>query len=461
MATVSSTSSGSGLLDVNGLVTQLVAAERAPLDKRLARIDTKLTTQFTALSQLKGSLSTFQNALSGLKDAGTYVSRSVAVSDTSLFSATASSTAGVGSYDIEVLQLAKSAQVGSAAFAGGSTSVVGTGTLMLYQGSNAFTVTIDSSNNTLAGIRDAINAATTNTGVQATLLTGTSGSKLVLTGSQTGAANAIKVTANGGDGGLSQLVYDPPNPSGLSLIQAAQDASIKVSGFAATSATNTFTSAIDGVTLNLAKAAPGTTTTLGIANDTGTVTNRVNSFVSAFNVVAKQIAALRSYDSSTQKAGPMLGDALLTGIEVQLRRVLSAPVTGANGSYTTLASLGITTGSDGTLSVNATKFQAAQATGNSIVSGVLGGSDGVATKLSTYLDTQLAATGQIAARNDSIAAQRKSLTAQADAINARMTVIQARYQKQFSSLDSLLTKMQGTSDYLSKQLASLSTSTGK
>lgn len=461
MATVSSTSSGSGLLDVNGLVTQLVAAERAPLDKRLTRIDTKLTTQFTALSQLKGSLSTFQNALSGLKDAGSYVSRSVSVGDTTLFNATATSTAGVGSYDVEVLQLAKAAQVGSAAFAGGSTSVVGTGTLMLQLGSNAFTVTIDSSNNTLAGIRDAINAATTNTGVQATLLTGTSGSKLVLTGAQTGVANTLKVTTNGGDGGLAQLVYDPPNPSGLSLIQAAQDASIKVSGFAATSATNTFTTAIDGVTLNLLKAAPGTTATLGVANDTGTVTNRVNSFVSAFNAVAKQIASLRAYDAASQKAGPMLGDALLTGIEAQLRRVLSAPVTGANGSYTTLASLGITTGTDGTLSVNATKLQTALAAGSTMVSGVLGGANGVATKLSTYLDSQLATSGQIAARTDSIAAQRKTLNAQAEAINVRMALVQARYQKQFGSLDTLLTKMQGTSDYLTKQLASLSTSSSK
>jgi flagellar hook-associated protein 2 len=157
----------------------------------------------------------------------------------------------------------------------------------------------------------------------------------------------------------------------------------------------------------------------------------------------------------------MLGDALLTGIEAQLRRVLSAPVTGANGSYTTLASLGITTGTDGTLSVNATKLQTALAAGSTMVSGVLGGANGVATKLSTYLDSQLATSGQIAARTDSIAAQRKTLNAQAEAINVRMALVQARYQKQFGSLDTLLTKMQGTSDYLTKQLASLSASSSK
>lgn len=459
MATgISGTSTGSTGLDVASLVTQLVAAERAPDDKRLTRADAKLTTQLTAVSQLKGGLSAFQGALASLKDVSSYIVRNVALSDTSSLSASASSAAAQGGYDVEVLQLAKAAQLGSAAFAGGSTSVVGTGTLLISMGSNGFTVNIDSSNNTLAGIRDAINAATTNTGVQATLLTGTAGSKLVLTGSQTGATNAITVSVNGGDGGLSQLSYSPSTPltNGLSVIQAAQDASIKVSGFAVTSATNTVTNAIDGVTLNLLKATPGTTTNVSVSNDTGTVQSRINGFVSAFNTLEKQIASLRAYDPATQKAGPMLGDAMLNGIEAQLRRILSAPVAGANGSYTTLASLGITSGLDGTLSVDATKLQKALAAGTTMVSGVFGGPNGVATKLSEYLTAQLANTGQIAARNDSISRQQKSLQAQKDALNARMAVIQSRYQTQFSALDTMLQKMQSTSSYLAQQLSNLS-----
>lgn len=459
MATsVSGTSAGSTGLDVASLVTQLVAAERAPDDKRLTRADAKLTTQLTAVSQLKGGLSAFQSALTSLKDASSYIVRNVALSDTASLSASASSAAAQGGYDVEVIQLAKAAQLGSGAFAGGSTSVVGTGTLLISMGSNGFTVNVDSSNNTLAGIRDAINTATTNTGVQATLLTGTAGSKLVLTGSQTGGTNAITVSASGGDGGLSQLSYSPSTPltNGLSVIQAAQDASIKVSGFAVASATNTVTTAIDGVTLNLIKATPGTTTTVSVSNDTGTVQSRISNFVSAFNTLEKQIASLRAYDPATQKAGPMLGDAMLNGIEAQLRRILSAPVAGANGNYTTLTSLGITSGLDGTLSIDATKLQKALAAGTTMVSGVFGGPNGVATKLSDYLTAQLASTGQIAARNDSISRQQKSLLAQKDALNARMAVIQSRYQTQFSALDTMLQKMQSTSSYLAQQLSNLS-----
>jgi flagellar hook-associated protein 2 len=460
MAAITSTGVGSGL-DVNGLVTQLVAAERAAQDKRLTRIDTQLTTEFTALSQLKGSLGGFQAALSGLKDASTLIGRKASLSDSTNLTASAASTATAGVYDVEVVQLAKAAQLGSIAFTGGPTTVVGTGTLTLAQGSDAFTVTIDSTNNTLAGIRDAINASVNNTGIRATILTGVDGSRLILSGSKTGASNALKVNQSGGDGGLNQLVYDPPatngNLSALTSIITAQDAIVNISGFPVHSATNTVDKAIDGVTLNLLKQAPGTLVTLTVANDDAAVASKVNGFVSAYNALAKQVATLRSYNADTKASGPMLGDAMLLNIEGQLRRIISSPVTGATPPYTTLANLGITSSLDGTLSVDATKLQTALTTNSASVSSVFGSTNGVATKLSAFIDLHLSSSGDITARNDGIAAQRKDLTKAQEALNARMAVIQARYQKQFNALDSLLTKMQSTSSYLTQQLASSTT----
>jgi len=145
MATLTSTGVGSGL-DVNGLVTQLVAADRAPQDARLTRIDTKLTTEFTALSQLKGSMASFQSALTSLKDASTLLTRSASLSDDTNLSASAGSSAVAGTYDVEVVQLAKAGQLNSAPLAGGPTTVVGTGTLTLSMGAKSFDVTIDSRN---------------------------------------------------------------------------------------------------------------------------------------------------------------------------------------------------------------------------------------------------------------------------------------------------------------------------
>ncbi len=149
MATITSSGIGSGL-DINSLVSQLVAAERAPQDARLASIDTKLTTEFTALSQLKGAMSAFQSALAGLKDANTLIARKATVSDDKNVAVTAASNAVAGTYSVEVEQLATASQLKTAPFLGGPTSIVGTGELMLSLGSNAFTVTIDSTNNTLA-----------------------------------------------------------------------------------------------------------------------------------------------------------------------------------------------------------------------------------------------------------------------------------------------------------------------
>src|ERR687888_1028191 len=128
----------SGLnLDVQGLASQLVAADRAPMDARLTRQEQSLTVQMSGLGTLKGALSTFQSALSSLKTVSAFAVRSASVADTDYYTATASSGSAPGSYDIEVLDLAKAHQLASGAFAAADT-VVGTGTLTIGQGSNSF-----------------------------------------------------------------------------------------------------------------------------------------------------------------------------------------------------------------------------------------------------------------------------------------------------------------------------------
>lgn len=460
MATITSSGVGSGL-DVNSLVSQLVAAERAPQEARLARIDTKLTTEFTALSQLKGSMSLFQSALSGLKDASTLIARQATLSDDKNVAATAASNAVAGTYSVEVEKLATASQLKSAPFLSGPSSVVGTGVLTLSLGSAAFTVTIDSTNNTLTGIRDAINKSAANTGVHAAVLTGVTGSYLVVTGDKTGAVNKVAVAQSGGDGGLAALVHDPQSPGTSALTGTdAGDAIVHISSVEVHSATNTISDAIDGVTLTLKKEALGTVDTLTVANDDSAVQGKVNAFVTAYNALATQIASLRSYDAATAKAGPLLGDAMLLNIEAQLRRSVSSPVAGAAEPYNTLANVGVAFGTDGKLALDATRFQAAMAANSTAVGALFGSANGVAKQLDGFLETQLSSAGGIATRNAGIDAQRKDLNKRAEALELRMIAVQARYQKQFSALDSLLSRMQSTSSYLTQQL-SQSTSLAK
>jgi flagellar hook-associated protein 2 len=454
MASISSSGIGSGL-DVNALVSQLVAAERAPQESRLTRTDFKLTTELTAVSQLKGAMGTFQSALSALKTVSSLTARKASVSSDTYFAASASGTAAAGAYNVEVVQLAKAAQLTSAPVVGGPTAVIGTGALTLSLAGASFAVAIDSSNNTLAGIRDAINGATDNTGVRATIISGVGGSRLILTGDKTGAANEVRVTQAGGDGGLATLVYDPPNPSALTPVAGvvAQDAIVNIAGIEVRSASNVVDTAIDGVTLTLKKQEPGTISTLTVAQDDAAVQTKVTEFVNAFNALAKQIATLRSYDASTGKGGPLLGDAMLRGIETQLRRIISSPVPENTSAYNTLSSVGVTVGADGNLALNATKFAAAMNANTAAVGQLFGATRGVANQLNEFLDAQLSPTGVMSSRTKNVDTRRKDLNAQKAALEVRMASFQARYQKQFTALDSLLSQMQSTSTYLTQQLA--------
>jgi len=454
MATLSANGVGSGL-DVNSLVTQLVAADRAGPDARIARQETSLTVQLSGIGTLKGALSAFSTAVNPLKDATAFSARTVSVGNEDVLTATVDKTAATGNYGVEVVALAQAHQLASTAYLAGSSAVVGTGTLLISQGASSFNVLIDSSNNTLAGIRDAINKASGNTGVQATLINEAGGTRLVLSSTQTGAASAITVAQSGGDGGLSALVYDPNGTKNLTELRAAQDSHIKVAGFDHYSTTNTVSDAIDGVTLNLKSALPGTTVSVGIANDQATIVNRVQTFVAEYNKLQKAFAGLRSFDSNTGKTGPLFGDALLRQNEDQVRQDLSNPVAGLTGNYTTLASIGVTKQIDGTLSLDTTKLTAALNNGNGAVAAIFGSDNGIAARLSRHIDAQLASGATFDFRNQSLQKGLKDVATKKADLDTRMAAAQARYQKQYSALDSMLANLQHTSNFLTTQLANL------
>jgi flagellar hook-associated protein 2 len=447
-------------LDVSGLVTRLVAAERAPYDNRIAGSEARLTTEFSAVAQLKGAMSSLQSALGTLKSATDFQIRSVTLGDDEHFAATTTAEAVPGSYQVEVRQLAKAAQLGSAAIVGGATALSGTGTLNISLGATSFTVTLTDPAATLADLRDAINEAGHNPGVSAALVTDINGTHLVLGSALTGAANSLRVTASGGNGDLARFAYDPPGTTAMTELTAPQDSIVVVSGYEIHDPDLNIEGAIEGVTLALKQAQAGTTTAMTVAIDNAGIRDKVGRFVSAFNVLANQISKLRSYNAETKAAGPLLGDAMLRSIESRISRLISDPVSGLGSSpYTTLASMGITREANGTLKLDATKFDAAVANEPGAVGRLFSSDNGVAIRMGAFIDGRLADDGEIAARDATIAARRKDIDKQKQTLEARMQVFQARYLKQFNALDSLLTQMQSTSSYLTQQLASISRST--
>lgn len=446
---------GGSQIDVHSLVSQLIAAERAPMDAQVARETERVTTQISAVGTLMGAMSTFRTALSSLKTVDAFSTRQATSGADSVFTATAGAKAVPGTYDVEVVQLATAQQLSSNAFVDGATQTVGTGTLSVSLGDASFSVTIDETNSTLAGIRDAINAASGNPGVRATLVHGTDGSRLVLSSALTGSANTIEVAQSGGDGGLAGLVYSATETSNYTQIAAAQDAIVNIANAQSSSATNVIHDAIDGVTLNLAGVSEGGPTRLTVGYDTASVTTRINAFVTAYNTLMTQISKLRSYDAVTQTAGPMIGDSLLSGIESQMRRVISEPVAGGSEVYRTLASVGITTQADGKLAVDGAKLQDALTNDFAAVGHLFGSERGVGARLFAQAEDRLKFDGALETRSKALVERQNDIQDRQDAIELRMAAKRQAYLLQFTRLDTLLSQLQVTSSYLSQQIESL------
>jgi flagellar hook-associated protein 2 len=192
--------------------------------------------------------------------------------------------------------------------------------------------------------------------------------------------------------------------------------------------------------------------TLTIANDTAATVGRVKAFVDGFNALAKQISSLRSFEPTTKKAGPLLGDAMLRAVEGELRGKISDPVAGTTGSYQTLASVGITTEKDGTLKLDNAKLTAAMTANFDGVARLFGSESGVAARLANALTPRLASDAELDVRTKRLNQKSLALQKEQAALDARMLKVEARYRAQFTALDGLLSKMQSTSSYLTQQL---------
>jgi flagellar hook-associated protein 2 len=431
-----------GTLDVQSLVSQLVAAERGPQDARLAAAKGRINVTLSALGTFKGGLSALQAAVNAIKGGSSAIGKlTTTVSKDGYFTASASGDAVAGRYEVEVVSLAKAHKIASTTFASGASSVVGDGTIDIEVGGQDFDVTLASPANTLADLRDAINSAEDNSGVTATLLTEDGGTRLILTSDTAGTTHQVTVTTS---------LFT------TAQVQPAGDAQIKIDDFTYTGSSNTITGALEGVTLDLAKAEPGTRLTLDVSADRSGASTAIQDLVRAYNAVVGVVKKQASYDAATKTGGPLMGDVAVRTSMQQIRSILGGEH--GTGAYTMLSQLGISTQTDGTLSVDAGKLDAALAKNPDAVRNLFSGTDRVADKLAAVLDGFLGSDGRIGAQTDQLQKRLDQIADQTDALDHRMELIQARYLKQFTALDALLGQMQSTSNYLTQQLASLPSS---
>lgn len=374
---VSSMGLGSGM-DINGLVTKLVDAERAPATKRLDRQELAVQSKITSFGTFKSALSSFRTSLGGLLSAGSFSQVGTTSSDPTVVTASAASNADIASYRLEVKQLAQTHAVASTVY-NTPNDAIGTGALTIkfgtYQtvaGNTTFsqnankgtlTLSIDSSNNSLNGIRDAINKA--NAGVSAAVVYSGTGYQLVLNSTEGGAKNALQIN------GIAALKYnaDTVNDT-LTQTQAAQDAKVSINGLEVSSTTNTISTALKGVTLNLQKAQPGSTVTVGVSQGNENITKSLESFVKAYNDLAAVVKEVSTYDPSKKTQSALLGDSAVLGAMAMVRSELSRSVDGLSGSIKRLTDVGLRTQADGTLSLNSSQLNAALAKDRNAVAAI-------------------------------------------------------------------------------------------
>lgn len=453
--TLSAAGVGSGL-DVNTLVSQLVAAKKTPLQNQIDSQKSTAQTQLSAIGQVSSALTALQSALTSLTSGTAFGSHTVSTGDKTILTAAATTSNGAavnGSYNVAVTQLATAMKASSGAFADANTKV-GTGTLTVTVGDKSMNVAIDNSVSSLASIRDKINKASDNPGVTATIVTGTDGAHLVLRSSKTGEDNGFTVSSSGGDGGLAALNYDPSAASGngFTVVDKAQNALYTIDGMAGSSDSNAVT-AIDGLTISLLTTG---STTVNVTSDMSTATSAVNTFVSAYNSFATLYKNLTAYDKTSGSAGALIGDATLNSIKSTLTGVLSGA---ANG--TSLSQLGVSFQLDGTLKVDSDKLTAALGSDGGQVKALFGGDKGLGAALKTPLNSWIGSTGILVTRSTNLNKQITDLADQQTDLDNRMDALTKRYTTQFTALDTMLTKLNNTSSYLTQQFDAMSNANKK
>ena len=436
MGISSSVGVGTGL-NLTSLVNQLVAAEGQPVYTALDKREKLATASVSALGSIKSALSTFNDALKSLNSTSNLASLQATVADSSRLTATASASAVPGNYSMEVQSLAAPASLTtSASNASAALDSSGNGYLQIAPRSGAAWHLSIAATDTLANVRDKINSASDNPGITATVINADNGAHLVLTSTKIGTAGSFSITSS---------LWPDASADGT-------DATLLVNGQSITRSSNTISDAIDGVTLNLLKTTDsGSSTTLQVANDTSALQTKLNSVVTAYNKLQTLLKNQSSgYDSTDPSKTPLIGDAMVQALSRSLRTSFTGPGASATQDFKVAANFGLSVDRYGVMSLDTSKLSTAMANGGTLkLDKLLNASDGVVTRLNSYIKPYLDFNGNIDARTRSLNDQLKKISTSRTEQDDRLTKLQSNLSRQFQAMDSLVAGYNSTTSYLS------------
>ncbi|MGV8958948.1 MAG: flagellar filament capping protein FliD [Stenotrophomonas sp.] len=449
---------GSGL-DISGMVSSLVAADRRPADNALNLQQSKAKMQLSAIGTVKSAFDTLSTALKALKAPAAFDARTFNASKSGtdeILTATGTNAAANGSHVIVVDELA-TAHKWIADTAVPKEKTFGAGTLSLSVGTGDKQKTLEieiEADDTLTTIRSKIEKAGRSEGVQATLITSGDNQYLSISQEKSGAANAIRLSYTGDNAELAALA------GSLSERTPAADAKLTIDGVAVTSSENTVTDAVPGLTLTLKKKGESTVT---ITTDAGAARKVMQDFVTAYNGALAAINTATKYDVANKSPSSLTGDAQMRGASSQLRAMMGGVLKDLAEAGLDPKTLGLQTrgfpNADGSLTLDTAKFDAALINQPNAIRQALTGDDGAAAKLFAMVDGYTSSTagkeGAFVSRTKGINATLTDIDKRRKALDTRMQGVTERYKKQFLALDMLMGKMSQTSSALSQQLSQL------
>lgn len=478
MATLSSAGIGSGL-DVAGIVQQLMAIERRPL-QALQTSDKKTQDQLSAYGRLQSAMTTLQDAARRLTDATTWRATTVTSASTTAVTATSTGNTPAGSYAVNVTRLASAQTLSSAGFTGPD-EPLGPGSLTIEMGTwgagqttftpdaerSAFTLRFDPPRDSLQDVASAINAA--GAGVNASVVTDASGTRLAIRSTVTGEANGFRITVTDDDGdngdvaGLSRLAFDPS--SGITRLTqglAAANATATVNGIPVSSATNDFTNVMDGMSFKML----ATTTQpveVTVNRDTASMKKNITDFATAYNDLVKLMREQTRTPEAGAAGGVLQGDASAVGVLRQLR-TLAGGSSGAATAFSRLSDIGLEPQRDGTLKVNDSKIESALGNlpelQNFFARNEEGtASDGFGQLFRAFATDRLDTDGTLTARQRALRERIDANGDRREVLEQRLALVEKRLTEQYSRLDTSAARFSSLQNYVSQQITNWNKST--
>ena len=438
---------GSGI-DAESIISALLDAEKFSKESSFKRQELQSNNTISGLGQLKSALSSLQDSLDKLTT-NNFNARTAVSADESQLTATANSTSSEGEFDVTIINTAKITELSSATIAGDSSTVLGAGNLTFQNAAlENFSIAVGATDS-LADIVAAINNASDNIGITATLVNGDTGTKIIYRGNDSGLLNDFTVTNDNAN--LAPI--SDGNGGVLIIDSSAIDAEISIAGLTITSDSNNFTDPVLGVDITLDNNAVAGTITVSVNKDPDTVKTNIEQFVADYNSYIQTANSLGS--ASLEAPGELVGDSTLRIITGLVQSIISTSVASSPVGFETLSSIGISTQRDGTILIDSAVLDASLQTNFNGVGNLFYAADGVGSILESAIEPYTQFSGLLDKRTDSMQIILKRVGDDREKLEVRLDTLELALRSKFAAMDTLISRFNFTGRFLEQQFASL------